>query len=475
MTNILNCPLLEASRKYPDSPALQSENKTINYSELNQQVLLVASKLLEIGIKKNDHVAIVAETCFEYPIILFALWRIGAIACPINPKFPTKLIKQLLKDIDTNHLITNKSVLLENSLHDCNHLTLDSLLSDLTDDKNNTTIDIISLDQPATIIFTSGTTSHPKAAVHSFGNHYYNALGSNENIAVSAGDIWLMSLPLYHVGGIAILFRVFLSGGSVFIPDKKNDLAELINNFKITHLSLVSTQLFRLIEQNTNIKNIKYLKAILLGGSQIPDDLIDSAINKNLPVYKSYGLTEMSSQVTTTKKLNKTVNHCGKILHHRDLKISEKNEILVKGKTLFKGYYKDKQIIPSTDKDGWFHTGDIGWLDNQNNLIVTGRIDNMFISGGENIHPEEIEREIQKITNCSYVIVVDIDDVEFGKRLIAFTDSDIDQDLLINKLKLTMPSYKIPIAFYKWQHDPSQIGMKINRKFYKQLAVDLFM
>jgi len=135
--------------------------------------------------------------------------------------------------------------------------------------------------------------------MHTYANHYYNAAGSNENISFEPGDRWLLSLPLYHVGGIGILFRAWLRAGAVVVPDRKESLAAAVGKYEITHLSMVSTQLHHLMTQERSFR-MSSLKHILLGGSAMPRSLIADAVSAGLPIHTSYGLTEMASQVTTT-------------------------------------------------------------------------------------------------------------------------------------------------------------------------------
>ena len=163
-------------------------------------------------------------------------------------------------------------------------------------------INQIDLDRIATIIFTSGSTHEPKAAVHSYGNHHYNAVASNKNIPLAPADRWLLSLPLYHVGGLGILFRSFMAGAAVVIPRNRKNLVEDIKRYDVTCVSLVSTQLNRMLNDHGNVQTLAKMKAILLGGGPIPSRLYREARKNKLPVYATYGLTESSSQVATSDR-----------------------------------------------------------------------------------------------------------------------------------------------------------------------------
>jgi O-succinylbenzoic acid--CoA ligase len=300
--------------------------------------------------------------------------------------------------------------------------------------------------------------------LHTFGNHYFSALGSNANIALEPQDRWLHSLPLYHVGGVSIVFRCLLAGASVALPEPVAPLGEAIARRGATHLSLVSTQLLRLLTEEGF--DPSGLKAILLGGGPTPDYLLEEALARELPVHTSYGLTEMASQVTATPPgaSREELRTSGRPLPHRELTISDDGEILVRGETLFAGYLEGQAVDLPIDADGWFHTKDLGELDAEDYLRVRGRKDNLFISGGENVQPEEIEEALCLLEGVEEAVVVPVPDPEFGLRPAAFvrtTGGVVEAKNLAQALEPVLARFKIPVAFYEW---PEGIrGMKADR------------
>jgi O-succinylbenzoic acid--CoA ligase len=179
----------------------------------------------------------------------------------------------------------------------------------------------------------------------------------------------------------------------------------------------------------------------------------------------------MSSQVATGK-VSKEAHACVKVLPYRQLKISPEGEIMVKGEVLFKGYVAGAKInLPEVN--GWFPTGDIGQLDQQGCLTVTGRRDSMFISGGENIHPEEIEKALLSIKGIQQAIVVPKEDREFGQRPIAyikFAGEPLEEEHMVRCLRAILPGFMIPAAFFPWPQNLMSQGVKISRQdFLKTL------
>ena len=470
----------EVVSHFADSPAFIIENQIINYADYFQQTCRVAQNLRKSGFKAEDRIAILSQNSVEYAILLIAIIRIKAVAVPINTRYPLNQISDLLSDINCKTIVYSEKLHPQPKSSGINFFEINQLI-DSENGVNQMVIEgEIPFDQDITIIFTSGSTSKPKAVLHTFGNHYFNAFGSNQNIPFQKGDKWMLSLPLYHVGGLAILFRALIGGGSVVIPGNTDSLLDSILKYQPTHISVVSTQLYRLMNDSKAINHLKKMKAILLGGGSIPTNLIQKSIENDLPIFTSYGSTEMASQITTTlpKERDEKLYTSGKLLKYRQLKIAEDEEILVKGDTLFKGYLSGDRVSLNLDPDGWFATGDLGVLDSEGYLTVTGRKDNMFISGGENIHPEEIERELCELEGIREAIVVPARNEEYGNRPVAFIDMAgkfPENNFFARFLEKKIPRFKIPDYFFPFPDKSDNSGMKPNRLSLKRLAEELVL
>ena len=465
----------KAVSSFSDSPALITENQVIDYADYFRQTSLTTQNLIKSGFKTGDRIAILSQNSIEYIILIMAIIKIKAVAVPLNTRFPMNQIMNLLSGINCKTVVHSEEIHPKPKSNEIVFFEIDKLIHN---EKSGNEIDThgkISLDQDMSIIFTSGSTSQPKAVLHTFRNHYYSALGSNQNISFQKGDSWLFSLPMYHVGGIAILFRALIGGGAVIAPENTSPLSDSILKFKPTHISLVPTQLYRLLNNQNAITHLKKIKAILLGGSSIPTNLIQKAVENDLPIFTSYGLTEMASQVTTTlpgEKFEK-LKTSGKSLNHRQLRIAEDGEILVQGETLFKGYVHGSRHKPNVDPKGWFATGDLGFLDSKGYLTVTGRKDNMFISGGENIQPEEIEKELLKIDGVREALVVPVKNDEFGYRPVAFIEKvdNLPESEFFNRfLQENIPRFKIPDYFFPFPDEDQFSGIKPNRLTLSKIA-----
>ncbi len=472
-------PLLSrAAEQYAEKIALISPDKNLTFAELARICSILQAKFRITGIEPGQRVAVLSPNSLRLFILIHALIEYGATVAPLSTRYPQVQLKKALQRLIPHHFLvetqfshlpaTGSGTQPLQQLFDFSRVKAQNLLP-----QND-----LSYDCPATMLFTSGSTSQPKIAVHNYENHFYSALGSRRNIKVGKNDRWLLSLPMYHVGGLAIGLRTFLAGAATVIPEQKDDLLQSMIKNEITHVSLVATQLQRLLEKKNAIAVLKKCKAILLGGSAIPHTILQKAIQAGLPLHTSYGSTEMSSQIATTRPMASSaeLKTAGKVLLWRNVKISRDGEVLVSGKTRFCGYFGNGEIRRPFDSDGYFHTGDLGYFDAAKNLIISGRKDNLIISGGENIQPEEIEGALAEITGVAQAVVVAVASDKFGQRPVAFVKFSgecITGETLRLLLGKKIARFKIPDQFYDWPAAALPEGIKIQRQFFAARAKEL--
>ena len=439
--------------------------RTMSYSELDRRVSAAAGRLEELGVSPGARVALYLPKNVGYLVLLLALMRAGIVACTVSTRLPAGGVGPLLERAGCTVLISGDGKLLR-AVEGVDVLDPEAVLAEQVEDEKTTEPAEIPLDRPATVVFTSGSTGVPKAALHTFGNHYFSAIGSNANIALAAGDRWLHSLPLYHVGGLSIVFRCLTSGAAIALPEPDAPLGRSISELRATHVSLVSTQLLRLLREDTDLEG---LKAVLTGGGPTPEDLVDEALARGLPVHTSYGLTEMASQVTATSPgaATEELRTAGRVLPYREVSVSGEGEILLRGETLFAGYVEGGKTGRPAGAGGWFRTGDLGRLDEAGRLRVLGRRDNLFFSGGENVRPEEIEAALIQVPGVEEAVVVPVPDPEFGARPVAFVRLSGVVGDLARALEPVLPRFKVPKAFHDWE---GAGGMKPDRLALRERA-----
>ncbi|MCF7823947.1 MAG: o-succinylbenzoate--CoA ligase [Candidatus Marinimicrobia bacterium] len=462
-------PLFNAATQCPDQSALIIEGQSLNYDQLFQSASKILAWLTEQGLRTGD---IVVLDMLQPQETIFSFWACslgGFIAFPVNTRFPVATLQNIIHDVQAKLIISNRD--LDPDLT----ISFNKLLTG----SGTSVIEQNEFDpfKAISLLMTSGSSGDVKIVQHSLANHVASAMGSNQNIPLKPGDRWLLTLPLYHVGGLSILFRTALSGASIAIPSADEKLIDAISKFQVSHMSLVTIQLQRLLDESEADKVLAGMKAILLGGSSIPSSLIEASLQKKLPIHTSYGSTEMASQICTTSPGNRSsaLKSSGQVLSGGELLISHEGEILVKGDTLAMGYREGTEISNFRDSQGWFHTGDVGYLDIDGSVTITGRMDNQFISGGENIQPEYIEMALLKIPGIIQAIVLPKIDPEFGYRPVAYLKlekSCFMAQTILDQLKKSLPGYMIPISFFHLPSDFFKGEMKTSRHKLAEFLTD---
>ncbi len=439
------CLLRVGARRFGDAPALLGPGERLTFRDLDHRVSERARTLTMIG-SPGAWVALKAVHSVGGLIEFLALLRAGFRVLPVNPAQPETPLRALVARNRIQRLLDPDGAQVPD---------MGDVGRSVPEAETLAFVDAA----PCMGILTSGSTGLPKVAVHSYRNHVLSAVGSATVMPLAPGDRYLLSLPWFHVAGVAILFRCLLGGAALVLGGRAED-PDCLLDLRISHVSMVETQLRRLL---TRPDALPSLRAVLLGGGPVSPALLTSARDRGLPVWTSYGLTEMSSQVITQGPDGRA-----RRLPHRECRIADDGEILVRGGTLFLGYLEDGELIPSTDVDGWFHTRDLGYW-NDGVFRVQGRRDHQFISGGENVQPERIADVLRRHPAIVQAIVVPQADAEFGQRPVAFLDAsgEIEQDSLRAWLRQYLSPWELPVAFYPL---PRSDGMKIRRADLVELA-----
>ncbi len=461
---------------------LISKEKTLNYSELENQINSYASYLKENGIKKDDRVCLIGDNSIEFIFIVLALWKLNAVPVPLNTKLQDKELKGLIDFSKCQFVFIHKD--LKRKISFSNSKTIYFPFDNLS---FNQTLKEISnseslLNNTAVIIFTSGSTGKPKGVMLSFKNLIVNAVNGNEAINYELNDKWLASLPFYHIGGFSIIVRALLFGNSIVIPNslKNDDIIFCLENFNPTLVSFVSTQMQRLID--ISFKPNKNIKNVLLGGGFINETLCRSALKNGWPVSRVYGSSETSSFVAyiDKTKLPAKINSSGKALtknqilildgEDKKLKPNQTGEIVVKSDSVMEGYLFNLLETKAKLKDDFYYTGDVGYLDEEGYLFVEARRSDLIITGGENVNPLEVEKHLNNIDEIKESCVFPIEDTEWGQKIAAAVvlNKKISEEKIKEILKNKIASYKIPKIFFFVDNLPKTSLDKIKRQEIKE-------
>jgi O-succinylbenzoic acid--CoA ligase len=291
-------------------------------------------------------------------------------------------------------------------------------------------------------ILTSGTSGEPRPIGLTYGNFLFSAMGSAFNLGVEPTDRWLCCLPLSHVAGLSIILRSVIYGTTAVLLDgfDTKQVANTLVSGDISVLSLVPTQLIRLLEADADLSGPR---AILIGGGPVPPDALREALARGATVVQTYGMTESCSQVTTLapEDAERRVGSAGRPLLTSHIRI-EAGEILVQGPTIAPGCY---------EADGWLHTGDLGSIDEEGFLYVTGRSSEVIVTGGENVMPAEVEAVLVSHPAVADAAVVGRPDPEWQEAVCALVvlteDTEVTQDDLRSHCQSSLAGHKVPKQF----------------------------
>lgn len=441
----------------PNQIAIETEdNNTLTFIELKEASEKFAKKLAQKGIKKGSHIGIFSSNNTSMVVTIHALSYLGAVCVLLNTRLTGTELSYQLQDAEVSIVLVSDNY--KNDVENMDFPLPTYTYSEVNQWKEADVVlqTEISLADNFTIIYTSGTTGPPKGVVHTYGNHWWSAIGSTLNLGLHKNDTWLSVLPMFHVGGLSIIIRSVIYGIAVYLLDEFNEkqMNKVIMEENITIASVVTVMLQRLINTLDGKSYPASLRCILLGGGPAPKPLLEKAKALQIPVFQSYGMTETSSQIVTLSPEDalQKIGSAGKPLFPGQLKIMNQDEndigeIFVKGPMVTKEYYNNKQATKASFEKGWLATGDAGYLDEEGFLYVVDRRNDLIISGGENIYPAEIESVLTGMKQVREVGVVGKKDNAWGQVPVAFIVTN-DESLTVEKVqiyaKVHLAPYKIP-------------------------------
>lgn len=324
----------------------------------------------------------------------------------------------------------------------------------------------------ALVISTSGSEGQPRAVL--LGNAQLDAAAAAANacLGLGAGDLWLNCLPLYHIGGQSILWRCARVGAGVVLHEgfSAENIARDLAAQSITHISLVPAMLARLLD--LGIAPPASLRALLIGGAALSASLYERATTAGWPLYVSYGMSETAAQVATFGPDDGPWHEglVGRPMPGHEIRIGDDGRIRIRGRQVMLGYLGRHSSVSGIDADGWLTTGDLGRLDGDGRLTVLGRADDMLISGGRNVHPQEIESCLAGCPGVVDVAVTGLPDPVWGDLVVALVVGPIDSDALLAHARRHLPSAALPRRIHRLDRLPRNAAGKLERARLRQLA-----
>ncbi|CAN1212828.1 2-succinylbenzoate--CoA ligase [Tumidithrix helvetica PCC 7403] len=483
-----------------DRTALVFADRVWSYAEMEAEAIRLARNLWRLGIGCGCRVGILMENHGNNVVLIHALAKLGSIAVLLNTRLSAKELHWQLQDSVTKFLIYDRKMeekacevierfqtaYLTESLKLIAIEAVKQAESNSQKEISQNFIPDIALESIQAIIYTSGTTGKPKGVQLTYGNHFHSAIASTLNLGTDVRDNWLVCLPLFHVGGLSIIWRSVLDGSTITLEPRfdLDRVLQAIATGKITLISLVPTMLTRILDRlsqsdlSDRIEEWQNLRGILLGGAAPSEQLLERCLELKLPIMPTYGMTETASQIATlsTQDVMRRRGSVGQPLPccqvkivaidspEIELSIGAIGQILVKGANVMAGY-----VNPPTAKtlrDGWLHTGDLGYVDSEGFLYVVSRRTDLIISGGENIYPAELEEILMLHPTIQDACVVGVSDREWGQIVVAvlvttelLTVAEIREFCLSRDLA----KYKLPKAIHRVDRLPKTASGKLAR------------
>jgi o-succinylbenzoate---CoA ligase len=400
--------LTRAARAHPGRIALETPGESWSYEQLLAAAHDGARQLTERGAEPGARVAIALAPGLAFAHALHACLLLGAVAVPID---------QRLTPAERVSIAVAAAVLVEEPLRRPGAGGSAARVGPRGADARLAPAPVThALDAPAAVIHTSGTSASPRAIELTYGNFLWSALGSSVALGLDPAERWLCALPLSHVGGLSILLRSCIYGTTAVLHERFDTGRALyaLREREITLVSLVATTLARLLD--AGLAHPPSLRCALTGGGPVPAALVARAHEHGVPVALTYGLTEACSQVTTTPVAalgepgGDSRQTAGPPLFCTRVSVAHDGEILVRGPTLALG---------AAAEDGWLHTGDLGQLDGEGRLSVTGRKADTIVSGGENVAPAEVEAALETHPDVLEAGVIGRSDARWGEAVTA--------------------------------------------------------
>ena len=459
--------LLAAARETPNAAAVSDPTLSLSYKQLAR--LASVFRRVVAGETLCERVGIMLPATAVFPAVLMGTWWAGKIAIPLNFLLRAEELVKVIADAQIDFIITVKPFAELVGALPCRVRYLEDLPL-----KRNMVVAMlrglprvpkVERDQTAVILYTSGTTAQPKGVDLTYGNLHSNCVDCIHSVLhTDQPQRFLNILPPFHVFGLTanVLIPIFLRA-SVFAIPRFNPIAAVraLEEHRITVILAIPSMYAAMLRvKSAKPEAFKEIYVAISGGEPLPDN-VRAGFQERFGVClgQGYGLTETSPVIAATRKGEDQPGIVGRPIRHAEVRIVDEQlrtlptgshgEILVRGPGLMKGYYrKPEETAKVIDKDGWFHTGDIGRFDEHGFLAITGRLKEMLIIGGENVFPREIEAVLEQHEGVLQAAVIGIPDGVRGEAPIAFVlpkkEATIHEDELRNFARQRIAGFKTP-------------------------------
>src|SRR5438067_6456914 len=467
--------LAEALLRAGSRPALIAGDITLSHDELRAAASGAAERLKEIGVTQGLHVALLAENSAAWIVSYLGLQLLGATVVGMNPAFKEAEAEQILTDSEAAVALVDagRQPLIDKlrprlkALRRIGHVEeMGSVPSPLVGEGQGG--GSLTPEDPALLLYTSGTTGRPKGALLDQGNLLAQGRGVVEAWRWTAEDRLVLALPLFHVHGLAIaLHGSLIAGGcAVLVPfSPENVVRELRAGG--TMFFGVPAMYQRLADYlDRNPADLRHVRLFVAGSAPLPATLFERCERVlGQPVLERYGITEGGIVVSNPYDGPRQPGRVGYPLPGVELRLGDQDEVQLKGGQVFKGYWRNAAASADVFVDGWFRTGDIGEIAADGSLAIRGRIKELIISGGYNVYPREVEMVLEQHPAVAEVAVAGLPSERWGEEVTAFVvaRTSVDGQELISFARERLATYKCPRAVRFIEAIPRNAMGKIDR------------
>lgn len=451
--------LATRARLAGDAEAIRFGGDVVPWNALASEAEAVAESLASLGVSRGDIVAVHMAPHPRFVAILHALQMLGAALLPLNRRLARPELERILAHATPRLFLVDEAV--DEAVVPPGLRTLHAFddLGRAAARKAFTLPTRIDPEAALTIVYTSGTTAAPKGVVLTNANHAASAAASRLRLGHGAADTWLATLPLFHVGGLAILARAVLEGSSIELEAgfDVERAVEVLEQGRATMISVVPTMLARVLDRMTTAASGR-VRCVLVGGAALPAALGRRALDAGLPLSATWGMTEACSQICSTRPGSAEAARglVGRPLEGTGIRVDGADdegwgEVLVRGAGVMRGYLRNPEADRRALDRGWLRSGDIGRIDEDGVLALSGRRDDLIVTGGENVAPTEVEHVLDEHPDVVESLVVGVADAQWGESLVAEVvcagGRGPDADALRHWCRQRLAAYKVPREF----------------------------
>jgi long-chain acyl-CoA synthetase len=455
------------------------DGRQYSYPEFSHAVQLVARLLSNIGIGHGDTVSLLLPNSVEYIIGYFACFSIGAVAGPVNSLLKAEEISFVLSNSDARAILVGSEFLpvieaIRPSLPALEAVILfddwEMAVRDVQSEADAPTQTDIDLDSDAIIIYTSGTTGKPKGCLLTHGNLISNARQISEWLGFGPGDRLLTMMPLFHMNAVSVTtMSALYAGGSTVVSRRfsASKFWNILSDYKVTSFGSVATMLSMLLSTYPNGVpeglDTSRLRFAMCGSAPVPAEVMRKFEETfNCLVIEGYGLSESTCRSTfNPPDRRRRPGSCGLPIGNEmmvfddddhPVETGELGEIVLRGENILKGYYRNPEATERAFRNGWFHTGDVGYRDADGFFFIVDRKSDMVIRGGENIYPREIDEVLFGHPAVASAATVGVPDPLYGEEVAAFVvkkaESEVTEEELLAYCKKHLADYKCPKSIF---------------------------